>query len=60
MRPQIIIDTPAPSRPDVPGMLTVVSPHTVRRIAGAIRPYHRSWDMVQGGVHGESSLYTSG
>jgi hypothetical protein len=51
--------TPAPSRPEVPGMLTASSPHPVRHIAGAIRLDHPSWDRVQGGVYGASSLYTS-
>jgi hypothetical protein len=51
--------TPALSRPEVPGMRTAVSPHPGRHSAGAIRPDHRSWDRVQGGVYEASSLYTS-
>lgn len=51
---------PAPSRPEVPGIRTAGSPPPVRHIAGAIRPSHRAWDRVQGGVYGASSLYTSG
>jgi hypothetical protein len=51
--------TPVLSRPEVPGMRTAVSPHPVRHSAGAVRPDHRSWDMVQGGVYEASSLYTS-
>ena len=52
--------TSAPSRPAVPGMRTVISPHPVHHSAGDIRPDHRSWDRVQSGVHGASSLDTSG